>query len=197
MWATIARILLSLSDTDLLLDKWTESFLFRPKTTTSSPSSPLSVDSKVDENGSCLWTIEERKEEKEEPNEESSQNQLAILRISPLADLSQSLPAPTQHAKLHIFEPRYKLMAKEAIEKKKAFGIAPTASSVGTTVHVSKFHLQNNGDLYLDVIAKDRFEIISSRTRPGSFLLEEAEVKYMLFFFYLFSFFSLLFLFAR
>ena len=75
---------------------------------------------------------------------------------TPLFEVSGLCVAPGETLNLRIFEPRYKLMVKEAMDESSCFVIAPPAGTVGTACRVVNARHSSDGRSEITVVGERR-----------------------------------------
>ena len=85
-----------------------------------------------------------------------------------------SLALPGQDAPLHIFEPRYRLMMRRAVEDgSRCFGMAahtgvpPGYPDVGTRMRIRSLQLLPDGRSLVDCVGEQRFRVVERSMRDG------------------------------
>lgn len=85
-----------------------------------------------------------------------------------------SLALPGQAAPLHVFEPRYRLLMRRAVEdSSRCFGMAPHTADeggypdVGTRMRIRSLDLLPDGRSLVDCVGEARFRVLERSTRDG------------------------------
>jgi len=74
---------------------------------------------------------------------------------------------PKEIMKLHVFEPRYRLMVRRCLSGNGKFGIIFSASSIGTEVYIKNCMPLPDGRFLLTVVGKKRFRIVERQNMDG------------------------------
>jgi len=70
---------------------------------------------------------------------------------------------PKQIMKLHVFEPRYRLMVRRCLSGSSKFGIIFSESSVGTEVAIKECNPLPDGRFLLTIVGKKRFRVLETQ----------------------------------
>jgi len=101
------------------------------------------------------------------------------------SDIPQKLPIfildatlPNQHLHLNVFEPRYVIMVKRAVESgSRCFGMAWSSSAErGVEVEITSCAEQWDGRYHVEVVGRRPFKVVSSVVAPEGYL--EGDVTY-------------------
>eukprot|EP00929_Paragymnodinium_shiwhaense_P026931 TRINITY_DN15918_c0_g1_i1.p1 TRINITY_DN15918_c0_g1~~TRINITY_DN15918_c0_g1_i1.p1 ORF type:complete len:401 (-),score=93.72 TRINITY_DN15918_c0_g1_i1:89-1291(-) len=87
---------------------------------------------------------------------------------------------PKQHLHLNIFEPRYLLMTREALQGSRRFGMAGfsaggAAAPYGVEVEIVTVQEQLNGNIYLEAVGRRPIKMLETTQGPQGLLLAAVE----------------------
>ncbi|MBL8310355.1 MAG: LON peptidase substrate-binding domain-containing protein [Burkholderiales bacterium] len=111
-------------------------------------------------------------------------SQPTTLALFPLA----ATLFPGGRLALKVFEQRYLELAKQRVADGERFGVVTLTAggevgaeqrfaNVGTAVRVASYDVPSPGLFQLDVVAEDRFEILSTQVEPNG--LHQAEIRWL------------------
>ncbi len=104
----------------------------------------------------------------------------ARIQALPLFPLNVVL-FPGQTLPLHIFEPRYRIMIRECMEKNEPFGVVlayepDTPLEIGTTARVTESKRLPKGLMDITTVGEERFKILSLRESEHGYLIGDVEL---------------------